>query len=430
MRLHDTYSRGLVELPPAPGPVRMYFCGPTVYARAQVGNARPFVLGMWLRSWLRRTGYEATLVHNITDINDKIYDAAPGASAELAERATRWYLQDTGDLGLGLPDHLPRATESVPQIVAFVQQLIAMGHAYAAGGDVYFRVSSFPEYGRLSGQRPDQVEEQEDPSPLKEDPRDFALWKANKPETEDTWWESPWGRGRPGWHIECSVMAEELLGPAFEIHGGGLDLVFPHHENEIAQSRSLGHPFARIWMHNGMLRNAGEKMSKSLGNVTTLREALDTWGRETLLLYFLGAHWRKPMDFSAETIEQAAARRETLQNAFTLEPGAPDEPRWAAFAAALDDDFDTPAALAVLHEWASDRQLDLLRRALDVFGLASLAEREAAPPEVADLAARRAAARAERDFASSDLLRDELASAGWEMRDEPGGGYTLVRRAR
>jgi cysteinyl-tRNA synthetase len=171
-------------------------------------------------------------------------------------------------------------------------------------------------------------------------------------------------------------------------------------------------------------------MSKSLGNVTTLREALDTWGRETLLLYFLGAHWRKPMDFSAETIEQAAARRETLQNAFTLEPGAPDEPRWAAFAAALDDDFDTPAALAVLHEWASDRQLDLLRRALDVFGLASLAEREAAPPEVADLAARRAAARAERDFASSDLLRDELASAGWEMRDEPGGGYTLVRRAR
>jgi len=430
MRLYDTYSRSPVELPPAPGPVRMYVCGPTVYARAQIGNARPFVLGMWLRSWLRRSGYEATLVHNITDINDRIYDAAPGASAELAARATQWYLDDTADLGLGMPDHLPKATESVPQIVAFVEQLIAKGHAYAAGGDVYFRVASWPEYGRLSGQRPDQVEEQEEPSPLKEDPRDFALWKANKPETEDTWWDSPWGRGRPGWHIECSVMAEELLGPAFEIHGGGLDLVFPHHENELAQSRALGHEFARIWTHNGMLRNAGEKMSKSLGNVTTLREAIDRWGRETVLVYFLTGHWRKPIDFSDETMEQAAARLESLRNAFTLEAAAPDESRWEAFAAAVEDDFDTPAALAVLHEWASDRQLELLRRGLEVFGLESIAEREQAPPQVADLAERRAAARAARDFASSDRLRDELASTGWEMRDEPGGGYTLVRRAR
>ena len=426
MRLYDTSTRTLVELPPAPGPVRMYFCGPTVYARAHVGNARPFVVGMWLRSWLRETGYDARLVHNITDINDKIYEAAPGASAELAGRATRWYLEDTNDLGLGMPDRLPKATESVPQIVRFIEQLIKTGHAYAAGGDVYFRVSSFPEYGRLSGQRPDRVEQGEEPSALKEDPRDFALWKTNKPATEDTSWESPWGRGRPGWHIECSVMAEEEFGPAFEIHGGGLDLVFPHHENEVAQSRSLGHPFAQIWAHNGMLRFTGEKMSKSTGNVATIREALDEWGRETLLLFFMTALWRKPIDYSEETMAQAAARLETLRNAFTLEPAEPDESRWHAFAAALDDDFDTPAALALLHEWASARQLELLSRGLAVFGLASIAEREQAPPDVVDIAERRVTARAGRDFETSDRLRDELAARGWQMRDEPGGGYTLV----
>jgi cysteinyl-tRNA synthetase len=429
MRLYDTSTRSLVELPPPPGPVRMYFCGPTVYARAHVGNARPFIVGMWLRSWLRATGYQAELVHNITDINDKIYEAAPGASADLAARATEWYLEDTGDLGLGMPDRLPKATESVPHIVRFIEQLIDSGHAYAADGDVYFRVGAFAEYGRLSGQRPDQVEQGEEPSALKQDPRDFALWKANKPATEDTWWDSPWGPGRPGWHIECSVMAEDAFGPAFEIHGGGLDLVFPHHENEVAQSRALGHPFAHIWAHNGMLRFTGEEMHKSLGNVTTLRDALDEWGRETLLIFFLSALWRKPIDYSEETMRQAAARLETLRNAFTLEPVEHDESRWQAFADALDDDFDTPAALALLHEWASTRQLELLRRGLAVFGLESLAEREEAPPDVADLADRRAAARSARDFETSDRLRDELAALGWQMRDEPDGGYTLVRVA-
>ena len=427
MRLYDTFSRSPVELPPPPGPVRMYFCGPTVYARAHVGNARPFLVGMWLRSWLRATGYEATLVHNITDINDKIYDAAPGASAELAAKATAWYLEDTGDLGLGQPDHVPKATESVPQIVQFIEALIAAGHAYPVDGDVYFRVASFPEYGRLSGQRPDQVEEQE-PNPLKEDGRDFALWKGNKPGTEDTWWESPWGRGRPGWHIECSAMAEELLGPAFEIHGGGLDLVFPHHENEVAQSRSLGHPFASIWAHNGMLRFTGEKMSKSLGNVTTLREAIDEWGREALLVFFLAGHWRKPIDFSDETMAQAAARTETLRNAFTQPPADGADADWSEFREALEDDFDTPRALAVLHGWASARRLEPLRRGLAVFGLESLAERDAPTAEVSGLADRRQQARAERDFATADRLRDELAAAGWEMRDEPDGSFTLVRR--
>jgi cysteinyl-tRNA synthetase len=405
----------------------MYFCGPTVYARAHIGNARPFVVGMWFRSWLKATGYDAKLVHNITDINDKIYDAAPGKSAELAARATAWYIEDTGDLGLGTPDFLPKATESVPAIVSFIEELVATGHAYPAGGDVYFRVASFPEYGRLSGQKPDQAEQGEEPSALKEDPRDFALWKANKPATEDTWWDSPWGRGRPGWHIECSAMAEEIYGPAFEIHGGGLDLVFPHHENEVAQSRALGHPFAQIWAHNGMLRPVGdEKMSKSLGNFETIREVLDKWGRETILVFFLTASWRKPIDYSDETMMQAASRLETLRNAFTRDAAEHDESGWRAFADALEDDFDTPAALAVLHDWASRGQLELLRRGLAVFGLESVAVRAEAPVEIVELAERRGRARAERDFETSDRLRDELAAAGWEMRDR-SDGYDLVR---
>ncbi|HKC20952.1 MAG TPA: cysteine--tRNA ligase, partial [Gaiellaceae bacterium] len=268
MQLYDTLTRRKQELPPD-GQIRMYFCGPTVYQRAHIGNARPFVLGMWLRNWLRAQGHDVKLVHNITDINDRIYEAAPGASAELAARATEWYLEDTDALGLGRPDALPKASEYVPQIVRFISELIDEGYAYEVKGDVYFRVTRDPEYGRLSGQRPDQVEEQE-PNPRKEDPRDFALWKANK-SGEDTWWESPWGHGRPGWHIECSVMAEELLGPVFEIHGGGIDLVFPHHENELAQSNALGHGFARIWTHNGLLRFVGSKMSKSEGNIVTIR---------------------------------------------------------------------------------------------------------------------------------------------------------------
>jgi cysteinyl-tRNA synthetase len=420
MRLFDTYTKSVVDLPPPPGPVRMYFCGPTVYARAHVGNARPFVVGMWLRSWLRARGYEATLVHNITDVNDKIYDAAPGASAELAERATQWYLEDVSDLGLGLPDELPKVTDYVPKIVAFIGSLVEAGHAYPVNGDVYFHVASFPAYGRLSGNRPDQMEDLE-PNPLKEDPRDFALWKANKP-GEDTAWDSPWGRGRPGWHIECSVMAEELLGEEFEIHGGGLDLVFPHHENELAQSGALGHGFARIWAHNGMLRFTGEKMSKSVGNITTLRDAIDEWGRETLLVFFLGGHWRKPIDFSEETLAQAAAQAETLRNVFR----GPSEPGgdWDALAAALDDDFNTTEALALMHGW---RDHEALRRALDVFGLASLAEQDEVPPEIVELAERRVRGRAERDFEQADRLRAEIEAAGWEMRDA-AAGYTLVRK--
>jgi cysteinyl-tRNA synthetase len=377
---------------------------------------------MWLRSWLRSRGYDVTLVHNITDINDRIYEAAPGASADLAARATQWYLEDTDQLGLGRPDALPKASEVVPQIIRFISDLIESGHAYESDGDVYFRVASFPEYGRLSGQRPDQVEEQE-PNPRKEDPRDFALWKANKPE-EDTWWDSPWGRGRPGWHIECSVMAEELLGPAFEIHGGGLDLVFPHHENELAQSRALGHDFAQIWAHNGLLRFTGSKMSKSEGNVVTIRDAIAKWGRETVLVYFLTAHWSKPIDFSDETLAAAAARVDGFREVFRgpSEPAPPGE--WERFEAALEDDFNTPDALAVMHGW---RDHELLRRALDIFGLATLAEEQEAPSEIVELAKQRQEARAARDFDEADRLRAEIEAAGWEARDV-ADGFQLVPR--
>ena len=424
MRLHDTLTRSLVELPPPPGPIRMYVCGSTVYQRIHVGNSRPFVLGMWLRDWLRSTGYEVTLVHNITDVDDKVYiEAAKQGipSRELSERATAWFFEDTGALGLGRPDIEPRATDTIPEIVAFIQALVDKDLAYVASGDVYFRVASFAEYGRLSGAKLDEMIAQEE-SELKHDQRDFALWKAQKPH-EDVAWDSPWGPGRPGWHIECSAMAEKFLGEEFEIHGGGNDLRFPHHENELAQSRSLGHGFARIWMHNGMLELDAAKMSKSLGNVVTLRNVLDVWGREALLVFHLSGFWSKPVDFDDEVMAQAAARAEGFREVFrnASEP-APDG-AWQRFAAALEDDFNTPAALAVMHEW---RDHELLRRALGVFGLESLAAEDEPPADIVALAERRREARAARDFEEADRFRGELEDAGWEARDE-AGGYRLVR---
>jgi cysteinyl-tRNA synthetase len=422
VRLYDTLSRELVELPSPPAEIGMYVCGPTVYQRAHIGNARPYVVFSWLARWLRVQGHAVRLVHNITDVNDKIYEAAPGASAHRAAEASTWYLEDVGLFALEEVDAYPKVTETMEQIVDLVAELIAGGHAYAVDGDVYFRVSSFPGYGRLSGQRPDQMEDAE-PNPRKEDLRDFALWKATKP-GEDTAWETPWGRGRPGWHIECSAMAFDQLGPAFWIHGGGLDLVFPHHENERAQSQAAGHPFARVWMHNGMLRFTGEKMSKSVGNVETIRDVVERWGREATLLFFLTAHWRKPLDFSDATMAAAAAQAETLRNALRGEERAGGD--WAAFVEALEDDFNTPAALAVLHELAREGALGALRRGLDVFGLGSLGASDAAPPEVVALAQERLAARAARAFAEADRLRDAIAEAGWVVRDEPGG-FELVR---
>jgi cysteinyl-tRNA synthetase len=264
--------------------------------------------------------------------------------------------------------------------------------------------------------------EPEETNALKQAPQDFALWKATKP-GEDTSWESPWGHGRPGWHIECSVMAEEAFGPVFEIHGGGIDLRFPHHENELAQSRALGHDFARIWTHNGMLTFGDEKMSKSLHNDVSIRNVLDTWGREAVLLFFMTAHWRKPIDFNDDTLAQAKAQVERFRNVFRSPSEAADD--WDAFVDVLDDDFNTPEALAIMHGW---RDHELLRRALGLFGLESLGELAAAPPSVVKLAKARRRAREAGDFAEADRLRDELAAAGWEARDVPGG-FELIPRA-
>jgi cysteinyl-tRNA synthetase len=365
----------------------------------------------------------------VTDVNDKIYDAALRegiASDELARRATRWYLEDTDALGLGRPDVEPLATETVPEIVALIEDLVERGLAYESGGDVYFRVARFPEYGTLSGAQLEDMAAQE-PSDLKEDPRDFALWKATKPH-EDTWWESPWGRGRPGWHIECSAMAEKHLGREFELHGGGIDLRFPHHENELAQSRGAGRPFARVWAHNGMLELAQEKMSKSLGNIVSLREALDRWGREPLLLLFLGAHYRSPVEFSDDAMEQARAQWADFRTAFRVVEQRHHAPSWQEFAEALEDDFNTPAALAVLHEWRAAGRLDDLARGLAVFGLEPKIDAGEAPSDVRRLAAARSEARARRDFVAADRLRAEIESAGWEVQDV-AEGYRLIPKA-
>src|SRR4051794_27147086 len=434
MRLYNTLRRRLDELPPPPGPIRMYFCGPTVYQRIHVGNARPFVISMWLRRWLERRGYDVVLAENVTDINDKIYEAAPGASAKLAADAARWYLEDTDDLGLGRPDVEPRATETVPEIVGAIDRLVEGGYAYEVEGDVYFRVARAPGYGALSGQRPEQVEEQE-PNALKEDPRDFALWKATK-EWEDTSWDSPWGAGRPGWHIECSVMAEKLLGVDFDVHGGGSDLLFPHHENEAAQTLAgRGKPLARLWMHNGMIelpRQGEAKMSKSVGNIVGLADALREIGRDTLIMFFAGGHYRKPIPYREDVLQDAAARVRRFREAGRrLVPGPSPEDLAVhrdRFFDALADDFNTPQALAEAHEWINEanRREGVgdahLREMLGVLGLDTLLEAAGGPPdELLELARRRDEARAGRDFATADRLRDQIRAAGWEVRDGPSG---------
>jgi cysteinyl-tRNA synthetase len=426
--LYDSLTRRKQELPLPPGPIRMYVCGPTVYQRIHVGNARPYVVFIWLKRWLEHRGYEVTLVENVTDVNDKIYEAAEKqgiGSGELAAVATQWYFDDTDDLGLGRPDHEPLASETIPEIVALIEGLIGRGLAYESQGDVYFRVSAYPDYGQLSGAKLEDMVAQE-PSDLKEDQRDFALWKTTKP-NEDTFWPSPWGSGRPGWHIECSAMAEKLLGPVFEIHGGGIDLRFPHHENELAQSRGAGREFARLWAHNGLLELAEEKMSKSVGNIVSLREALDTYGREALLVLFLGAHYRSPLEYSEEAMDAARVQAEDFRTAFRVVERTGDAPSWEELATALDDDFNTPLALSILHAWRSAGELELLQRGLAIFGLGveSVAD---APPDVVALAEERQAARAAREFDRADTLRAEIARLGWEVQDV-SGGFRLIPRA-
>jgi cysteinyl-tRNA synthetase len=439
IRLYDTRTRSVRPLEPRePGKVGIYACGPTVYARVHVGNARPFVVFSQLKRFLEHEGVQATLVANITDINDKIYDAARAAgrpSAELAQEMTAAYVDDTDRLGLGRPDREPLASESIPGILDLISSLIEGGHAYETGGDVYFRVRSLPGYGELSGRDVDQMDQGEglEGAERKEDPLDFALWKATQ-EDEDTYWDSPWGEGRPGWHIECSAMAEEYLGLDFAIHGGGIDLVFPHHENELAQTLAgRGKPLARVWMHNGMLQLAETKMSKSVGNIRGLGDVLDQVGGAVLVLYFSGGHYRQPIAFSDERLaeaERAAARiREAGRR---LVPGDSPADLIAyrdAFFDALADDFNTARALAALYDWIreANRREGVgdahLREMLGVLGLESLLapDAEGPPADAVELADRRAEARAGRDFAEADRLREQLRAMGWEVRDGPEG---------
>jgi cysteinyl-tRNA synthetase len=446
IRIHDTLSGELKPLANG-AEVGIYACGPTVYGRIHIGNARPFVVFSLFARFLRSEGYPVKLVVNVTDINDKIYAAAAEAgqpSAEFADEMTRAYFADTDRLGVGRPDAEPLASETIEPIVALIEQLIESGHAYESGGDVYFRVRSFEGYGKLSNRRTEDMDQGEEAGTeaLKEDPLDFALWKAHK-EGEDTGWDSPWGRGRPGWHIECSAMAESELGPEFAIHGGGLDLVFPHHENEIAQSEAArGRPFARAWMHNGMVEIDQDKMSKSEGNVFQLHEALDRFEREAVVNYLISGHYRQPLAFSEQELEQSASEVERLRN-FLREhgtEGAPGEEAAAyrdRFLDALADDFNTAKARAEAFDLVAEANRHELAGAgaalvemLEVLGLESLARPEEAPdPEALRLLGEREEAREERDFERADRLRDELGARGWEVRDSAEGARLVRRKA-
>ncbi len=448
LRIHDTLTGAVVPVEPRDGRrIGIYACGPTVYGRIHVGNARPFIVFSLLKRFLEHEGYDASLVVNITDVNDKIYDAARERgvpSGDLAREMTAGYVEDTGRLGLGRPDAEPKATETIDAIVRLIQDLIDGGHAYERGGDVYFRVASFGGYGKLSNRPLEEMQQGEgdDAADLKEAPQDFALWKARK-EGEDSWWESPWGDGRPGWHIECSAMAEEVLGIPFEVHGGGSDLVFPHHENEIAQTEAArGKPLSRTWMHNGMVQMGEEKMAKSVGNIRLLHGALDEFGRDAFVMWMVGAHYRKPVAYSEEALEDAAravARvRDLVRRLDAQGTASPRDDQLAdAFFDALSDDFNTAQARAIMFDWIADanRQIEQgqsvapgrLPEMLHALGLETLMEAEDEPPaELQRLAAEREEARASRDFARADEIRDRLAGEGWEIRDTPEGAR-LVR---
>jgi len=447
IRLHDTRTGQVRELQPRePGRVAIYACGPTVYGRIHIGNARPFVVFSLLKRFLAHEGYEVTFVANITDVNDKIYAAANAAgtgSERLAQDMADAYIADTDGLGLGRPDHEPLASATIGPIIELIEELVASGHAYAVDGDVYFAVRTYRDYGELSHRSVDDMDQGEgvEGADRKRDPLDFALWKAQKPD-EDTAWDSPWGRGRPGWHIECSAMAEELLGADFEIHGGGSDLIFPHHENEAAQTKAArGVQLARLWMHNGMVRLDREKMAKSLGNIFVLHDALENYGRDALIMYFVSGHYRQPIEFDGERLGQAVAQVQRVREAARrLSRGR--SPSWSGplrerFFAALADDFNTPNALAAVFEWVREANradgtvgdADL-REMLDVLALENLLDPEEvhAPSEVLELVEQREAARAARDWPEADRIRDELRSRGWEVRDGPVGPELLPAR--
>jgi len=465
VQVYNTLGRTLQPLRTrAPGEVTMYTCGPTVQSAPHVGHGRQAVAFDVIRRYLEWRGYRVTFVTNITDIDDKIINAAAEqgiSTEEVAARATAQFLDAYRRLGVRPPDRLCYATREIPRMLDLISRLVERGHAYPAAGSVYFAVGSFAEYGKLSGRNPDELlaGARIEPGEEKRQPADFALWKASK--AGEPAWESPWGPGRPGWHIECSAMAEGELGFGFDIHGGGLDLVFPHHENEIAQSEAAvgAAPFARYWLHNGMVNLRGEKMAKSTGNVVSLLDLLDHYPPLAVRLFYLRAHYRAPLDFFEDALTDSAASLERLW-AFRRRAGqagtvAPDAV--ARFAEVMDDDFNTAGAMGVLFDLVREghRRLDEGEDAgsqaaaydaiVEVLGLAEPAsglddlapslgalagdlglEAEGSAAALEALIARRARARAEAAWALSDEIRDRLAALGILLEDGPDG--TLWRR--
>lgn len=456
MLLYNTMTRKKEKLVPlVPGRISMYACGPTVYNYFHIGNARPFIVFDTLRRYLVYRGYAVTFVQNFTDIDDKMIRRAneEGTSvAALGERFIAEYYRDADALGIARASANPRATEHIPEIIALVQKLVDGGHAYAPGnGDVYFSVRSFPGYGKLSGQNIDDLENgaRVEPGDGKRDPLDFALWKGEKP--GEPAWDSPWGRGRPGWHIECSAMSMALLGESFDIHAGGQDLIFPHHENEIAQSEAAsGKPFARYWLHNGYINVDNQKMSKSLGNFFTVRDISREFDLEAVRMFMLSVHYRNPVNFSRELIQQAEAAltrlrtaRERLAEAQRADETPEDTVFTASldgfrnrFEAAMDDDLNTADALGALFDLARacntfvtrprggdaiDAAAALFDRLCGVLGLLQHKRDAAAPAEALELLEQRQQARAARDFARADEIRDRLKAMGFAVEDTKQG---------
>jgi cysteinyl-tRNA synthetase len=449
LRIHNTLTRQVENFEPiVPGQVRMYVCGMTIYDLCHVGHARFMLVFDMVRRWLTTLGYRVTYVRNITDIDDKIIKRALERGIPirtLTDEMTQAMHDDIAALGIAPPDHEPRATDHVPQMLEMIGQLERKGLAYRApNGDVNYAVRKFPGYGALSGKSIDQLRAGERVAVLdgKDDPLDFVLWKAAKPtEPEDAKWDSPFGRGRPGWHIECSAMCKALLGAHFDIHGGGMDLTFPHHENEIAQSVGAnGGPFVNYWLHNGFLNVDNEKMSKSLGNFFTIRDVLKRYDGETIRFFMLRTHYRSPFNFSDAHLDDAL---NALRRLYTALEGieAPNrtldwaQPQAAAFRAAMDEDFNTPVAFAVLFDLAgelnrtrSSETAALLKSLAGTLGLLQQAPRSylqagSALDETriaAQIEARASAKRA-RDFALADRIRADLLAEGVVLQDSPQG---------
>ena len=449
LRIHNTLSRELQPFAPIePGHVRMYVCGITVYDLCHIGHARANVAFDVVQRWLRASGLRVTFVRNITDIEDKIIRRAVenGETVRgLTDRMIAEMYRDFDALGIERPTFDPRATDYVPQMLDIVQKLEAKGLAYRAGDDVNYAVRKFPGYGKLSGKSLDELHAGTRVAVLdgKDDPLDFVLWKSAKPtEPQDARWDSPYGRGRPGWHIECSAMSCALLGETFDIHGGGADLQFPHHENEIAQSEGAhGVALARFWMHNGFVNIDNEKMSKSLGNFFTIREVLQQYDAETLRFFIVRAHYRSPLNYSDAHLDDARGALKRLYTALdAVAPASVDvidwtQPQAARFKAAMDEDFGTPEAVAVLFELATEvnksrsaEAAGLLKALAGTLGLlqgdpkaflqAGATLDEAA---IAALIQRRADAKAAKDFAQADQIRKDLLAQGVVLKDSPTG---------